>query len=493
MKCTNCGHELIGGSKFCEMCGTPIDDDLTHLAEDAPLSDRQTDPREDLRNSFRDDYRNDSRNIYQDDHRNDFRDDFSDGYNSFRSYENTPLPNDYPPNDYPDPRYDDPRYDDRFMDDRQGYRGDPRYDDRYGAPRNGKPRMSGQKKAIIISVISLVLVVAILGGVIFFVSRNKVSAAELEEAKENYLPPAEAVAIDPTLDDPSNDDIQFKYDNCARISSCSYSVNEKPYDLSFGYNNKNKIIKIKVKYRNNEILIKEIEYDSVSTPNSFEVVDGYYLRLDEQSLCVDSSSSSKETDAPDSTDQNTTIIINPPASGIEKPTEQPTEKPKSTQKPTEKPLEKYKQQYIDFLNSTNISYSCGTLIYLNDDDTPELILWSSGSEVPYYVCFIKNNKVQSSKTADSHSLEYNERGGFFTTGTHDQTGFVYYFDGSSVSKQHTYSFSYAEDRFTIDDEELTQEEYFNEFDSYYLVTERKHDASNDPHDKSSLQDYIRDY
>lgn len=458
MKCTNCGHEMPDSAKFCEMCGTPFEIEHTQLADD------------------------------------DFRDD----YNNYNARENNAPQGGYADNGYPDRRYDDRYPDDRrYYTDAPGYN-DPRYDDpRYHdpgyEPRDQKPRMSGQKKALIISGIALVLVVTILAGVIIYVSRNKVSAAELDEAKQNYLPPAEAVVIDTSLDDPSNDNIKYKYDSRARISSCSYAVNDKTYDQNYGYNDKSKIIKIDTKYRNHTIFTKEIAYDRVSQPNVFEAIDGYYIRLDETSLGVESSSSSSVPVV--SADPEPPAPKRPAVQ--EKPTEKATEKPKETEKPassskpkeTEKTLEKYKELYLNFLNSTSISYDYGTLIYLNDDNTPELILYASGSEVPHYVCYIKNSKVQTFTTDNSHSLDYTDHGGYFSSGKYDQTGMIYYFDGNSVTTKHSYSFSYDNDEFFIDDDLLTEEEYFEIVDGYGLQT----DAEDSALEKDELPDYIRNY
>ena len=294
MKCTNCGHEMPANAKFCEMCGTPADIEQTQLAED------------------------------------DIRDD----YNNYNARENDIPQGGYANNGYPDRPYDD-RYpeDHRYYSEAPGYN-DPRYDDpRYNDPnlypRDQKPRMSGQKKALIISGVALVLVIAILTGVIVYVSRTKVSAKELDEAKENFLPPAQAYEIDTTLDDPSNDNITFKYDSRARISSCTYAVNEKTYDQSYGYNDKSRIIKIDTKYRSHTIFTKEIGYDRIDEANKFVAVDGYYIRLDDTSLGNSSSSSAVkiETAAPEPT---TPRAPKAPKAPTEPPT--PTEKPAPTTK-----------------------------------------------------------------------------------------------------------------------------------------------------------------
>lgn len=116
---------------------------------------------------------------------------------------------------------------------RDGYRDDSREANRYDPGESGAvnrqagryvdepPKKNKQKKVLIISLTALILVIAILIGVFFFVSRNNVSTAELQEAKDKFVPPAQAVTIDASLEDPSDDNIRFTYDDRARILSCS--------------------------------------------------------------------------------------------------------------------------------------------------------------------------------------------------------------------------------------------------------------------------------
>ena len=135
---------------------------------------------------------------------------------------------------------------------------------RRAGKRNKKPDNS-KKKPLIIAIIALVLVIAIVLGVIFFVSRKTVSAKELQKAKDNYLPPAQAVTIDTSLNDPSNDAIQFKYDDHARIISCTYSVNKMTYDQSYTYDENMRKINVETTYRAQPIFTKELDYDRVTT------------------------------------------------------------------------------------------------------------------------------------------------------------------------------------------------------------------------------------
>lgn len=175
------------------------------------------------------------------------------------------------------PRYDDGR--DNGTHQERNRRLDRRHD-RYNEP----PKKNKNKTALIISLIALILVIAILAGVIFFVNRNTVSASELKDAKEKYLPPSQAVTIDTSQKDPSNDDIQFKYDDRARIVSCTYRANNKPYEQHYTYHDPERTVGIATTYREQPIHTESISYDNIKAPDKFEDVGGYIVRLDEESL-----------------------------------------------------------------------------------------------------------------------------------------------------------------------------------------------------------------
>lgn len=164
-----------------------------------------------------------------------------------------------------------------------------RFDDRYDGRNNsrhhdGSPKKGKQKKALIISLIALILVIAILGSVIFIFKRNSVSASELQEAKDSYEPPAKVVQIDTSLENPSNDDIRFELDDRARIISCAYSANKKPYEQNYSYRDAERQLDIETTYKDKQIEKKTISYDQVKTANTIEDIDGYYVRLDTESM-----------------------------------------------------------------------------------------------------------------------------------------------------------------------------------------------------------------
>ena len=436
MKCTNCGHEMPDNAKFCEMCGTPFENEHTQPADD------------------------------------DVRDD----HNNYPARETIPPQNNFGRNGYPDRAYDD-----RYTDDRRYYNSVPVYNspgfnDPNLSPRDQKPRMSGQKKALIISGIALVLVIAISLGVIFFISRKTVSAKELQKAKDNYLPPAQAVTIDPALRDPSNDDIQFKYDDRARITSCTYSVNKMTYDQRYTYDDDQRRISVETTYRECPVFTKELNYDRVTQPDTFEEVDGYYIRLNKDEIAVTAATEPPAT-APEAT---------------EPPTEPPTEQP--PEEPTDPPTG-WKELYIDYITNGGTEFSSGRLFHINDDDIPELFLqYKTPSALSHFeICWISNDTVQHEPVYGGIP-KYKERSGFLHTGRYDyefsNAWQISQFDGVSFSK---YRSGYvAGQEYKIDGEDVTKEEYEAAMDEY-SDWELMYDSDNTLITIDALPDHIRNY
>ena len=271
--------ELPGNAKFCDVCGAPVNEPVEN-----------------------------DRTMMADEEK---------GYD-FGAFENDPAPR----RRYDDEQNNAPRYEDDFENEppRSGYADESNYRD--NAPRRTnrryqEPPNKNKKTALIISIIALVLVIAIIGGVIFFINRNTVSAAELQEAKDKYLPPAQAVTIDTSKDDPSNDDIQFKYDDRARIISCTYMANEKPYAQRYTYDDAARKLNIETSYRERPIYTKEIEYSRVKSPNTFENIDEYYVRLDEGSLGDDGDDNDDDDDDDEQEDLPTDAPTDPPTEAAE--------------------------------------------------------------------------------------------------------------------------------------------------------------------------------
>ena len=357
------------------------------------------------------------------------------------------------------------------------------------APQPGEPRKNS-RKALWISLIALVLVAAIAAGTIIIINNNSVSAAELEEAKEKFLPPAQAVQIDKSLSDPSNNKIKFKYDDRSRIISCTYTANEKTYDQKYSYDDTARKVDIETSYKKRPIFHKEIPYDRVPKPNEFVDIDGYYLRLDDD--CID--------DTPDDDEAPTDA---PAPDPTEKPTEPPEEEP--TEKPTEPPAEpqaSYKDIYLDFLDATDIYYAYGGLVYLNDDDTPEMILkGGSGVQVSYYVCYVSGSDIHYEVVdSDMNQITYRKRSGLIRKlSAHPMyTSWQFYvFDGRSlfagtkggVFKSYDSQTNSTNTEFKIDDQPVSEEEYNSIAGDDSTWIQFEYELT----DSGSLPDFIRNY
>ena len=136
---------------------------------------------------------------------------------------------------------------------------------------------------------------------------------------------------------------------------------------------------------------------------------------------------------------------------------------------TESPTEAidFKQLYTDFLDSADIDYYFGSLIYLNDDDVPELVLQTMAASEPAYVCYIYDGEVGVFETYGTAGFTYAEREGAFITGAMHQGYYawmMFIFDGTAVNEEH--SGSAYENEFTVDSESVNEEEYNKVYGSY---------------------------
>lgn len=112
---------------------------------------------------------------------------------------------------------------------------------------------------------------------------NTANTPSMEENREEnndsgmvYRTPSDAVEIDFTAEDPSNDQIQFSYDENNRISQCQYQID--------GYT-----IKLVYSYAGSSVHIYAFSDDNVAADETFTVSsydentgftshDGYYFR-----------------------------------------------------------------------------------------------------------------------------------------------------------------------------------------------------------------------
>ena len=427
MKCTHCGYDMPDHAKFCKMCGTPADADQTILADGEQNASPETQQRDYDFSLFEDNGAEPREKNRRDDRRAEHRE--HEKHPRHQDDERTRYESDREPYD---DEYD--AYDDR----RSRHDGDRDETNRRGNRYAGKPGNNKKKKALIISAIALVLVIAIIIGTIVIINKTTVSAAELKDAKNKYLPPSQAVSIDTSLDDPSNDQIKFQYDDRARIISCTYSANQKPYDQRYTYNDARRSIHIDISYKDHLIFTKDIDYDKISTANVFEDVEGYYIRLDDR--CFDNGSDAvvsapQATVAPAPTEAETEELT-------EEPTEEPTEAAEATEAAKKSGSHGYLALYEDYMaNLDSCDYNLANLIYLDDDDTPEILLSHSLQPHDYTILWITgDDTVASYTTYPAKSFWYTEKSGTFFTNnaiTGISEAWLYSFDGSSVTASET--------------------------------------------------------
>ena len=321
MKCSNCGRQMSDNARFCEICGAPAADQTLHEKPDPGV-----DPRYDLsvfsadsgqppesrrsapmnasppgdhapaENAIPSDNtapENDdaaktaplSENVAQPVQRNRLEENLD---------MNRRMRNSRAQAGYPD-SYRDPRREGNYRGyqpkEREDYRDSSRYDpaESRNADRNtdgfdDQSAKQQQQKVLIFLLCVLILASAVTLGAIFFFNRGTDAPSDLQEAKDNFLPPAQAVTIDTTVEDPSDKTIQFTYDDRARILSCTYKANDTPYELRYTYHDTKRQFNITSTFRNQSIGGKVIRYDQVKTADTFVEVDGYYVRLDKASL-----------------------------------------------------------------------------------------------------------------------------------------------------------------------------------------------------------------
>lgn len=93
-----------------------------------------------------------------------------------------------------------------------------------------------------------------------------------------YKKPADAVSIDLTKDDPSNDDIRFVIED-GKVTQCYYNIGEQQVFASYSYKEDGTV---EIYAFMGEILVAD---DIVEIPNeiseeSFMEIDGYYFKTD---------------------------------------------------------------------------------------------------------------------------------------------------------------------------------------------------------------------
>lgn len=122
----------------------------------------------------------------------------------------------------------------------------------------------------------------------------------------------------------------------------------------------------------------------------------------------------------------------------------------------------WKQLYLDFLNTDlGQAYTYGTLVNVNNDDVPELVIQSDYIIEGNRLCWINNGVVENSPIGNLGSVSCTERSSIIVVDGLNRGIFykgVYYFDGQFVEQIHIGSKSDL-GVCQWDREDVTQEEY----------------------------------
>lgn len=91
-----------------------------------------------------------------------------------------------------------------------------------------------------------------------------------------YKKPADAVSIDLTKEDPSNDDIRFVFDDLGRVTQCYYKLDDVQVYVSYSYEDGSAHI---YAFMNDIVAAEEqIQVSSFDSEKGFSVIDGYYFK-----------------------------------------------------------------------------------------------------------------------------------------------------------------------------------------------------------------------
>ncbi|MBO4870179.1 MAG: hypothetical protein J5585_10765 [Clostridia bacterium] len=97
-----------------------------------------------------------------------------------------------------------------------------------------------------------------------------------DKAVSAYKKPADAVKLDLTKDDPSNDDMRFVYDDDGRVTQCYYKISGEQVYVSYTYKDGSAQIYAFL----GEILVADetIDLPAFDAEKGFSEIDGYYFK-----------------------------------------------------------------------------------------------------------------------------------------------------------------------------------------------------------------------
>ena len=179
---------------------------------------------------------------------------------------------------------------------------------------------------------------------------------------------------------------------------------------------------------------------------------------------TDSSSKIEVTTAAQTvTEQITTVET----TAEEPSTETPTIKEQETAAPATETVqnESWKQIYSDYVNSlSNSDYYEYALVYVDEDDTPELYMHGKQRPMSSELCWIYNDEVYSQRLMIDGFRYYERENVFLSTGIQAgvQGDFVYKINGSEATQVYKGTASrliQGQERFIWNGEDVSEDEY----------------------------------
>lgn len=190
-------------------------------------------------------------------------------------------------------------------------------------------------------------------------------------------------------------------------------------------------------------------------------------------LLISLGSCGSETQTPEPTAQatepvTTSQMVTQQVTTAEEPsTETPTIKEQETAAPATETVqnESWKQIYSDYVNSlSNSDYYEYALVYVDEDDTPELYMHGKQRPMSSELRWIYNDEVYSQKLMIDGFRYYERENVFLSTGIQAgvQGDFVYKINGSEATQVYKGTASrliQGQERFIWDGEDVSEDEY----------------------------------
>lgn len=275
------------------------------------------------------------------------------------------------------------------------------------------------------------------------------TSSDNNDVTSSYQPPAKVINIDLSKYDPSNDNITFSYDSDGRITNCKYKIDNIEYNQVYTYDNSQNKVTITT-YSNSTIVNeKVIDLSKYNSNELFEIVDGYYVNK------IDNAENNNN----------------------------------------------WKQLYLDYIDNYIFEYGDNedsyNLIFVNDDEIPELIICGSSHVTSTYFCWVYNNKLyhQNLNWAGSNGITYIERNSLLRNcsnwqGSGQDT--IYNLNGKDIEKIYSGTFDTILNSYTWEGKIASKTEYNNNLNAVFDVNKAKSVLDN-PYTKDEIFEAIMNY